>query len=146
MLTIPRDRRRQPIMKWHGWLPPKLTLYLAGVYRVAAHMAEPVRHKGDEVLRFSEELQDSVGIVDDAGFLSGVDVEHLGEHQVVGGGKDGLECPSMIVDMDPVPGIAAIAIHRQRAIGQRVGDEEWQLLFRVLERAVVIRASCDDHW
>ena len=52
----------------------------------------------------------------------------------------------MVLHMDPVAHIHAIAIDRQRLIPHRVDDHERDQFFRELIRAVIVRAARDDHF
>jgi hypothetical protein len=50
----------------------------------------------------------------------------------------------VVGDVDPVAGVAPGAVDGQRAVGERVADEERELLLGVLVGAVVVRAARDD--
>ncbi len=55
-----------------------------------------------------------------------------------------VERRAVILDVDPVAHVAAVAVERQRLVGERVGDEERDQLLGELVRAVVVRAARDD--
>ena len=56
-----------------------------------------------------------------------------------------LDAPAMILDIEPVADVAAVAVDRNRLLPQAGADHRRDELFAVLERAVVVGAVGGDH-
>ena len=57
--------------------------------------------------------------------------------------QDELDPGAVVLDVEPVPHLAAVAVQRQRLAVERVGDEQRDELLRILVRAVRVRAARD---
>ncbi len=52
---------------------------------------------------------------------------------------------AMVLDVEPVAHLLAVAIHRQRFVGLRVDDQEWNEFFRKVKGAIVVGAIGGQH-
>ena len=71
------------------------------------------------------------------------DVDHLADDRVVGR-DDRLDRLGVVVHVEPVAARMAVAVDRQRLVGERLRDEARDHLLRVLPRPVVVERA-DDH-
>ena len=68
---------------------------------------------------------------------------HLACDRVDVGLDDRLDRLGVVVDVEPVAAGVAVAVHRQRLVRERLGDEPRDHLLRVLPRAVVVERAHD---
>lgn len=68
-------------------------------------------------------------------FFSGTNVVDLARKSVL---NDGIDGSAMVVDVDPVTHIAAIAINRDRLMGKGAADGERDELLGILARPIVV--------
>src|SRR5262249_12126677 len=133
--TFIEDRLRQPA---------ELAADFASIDRVAVVMAGAVSNKGNETL-----VRSTLG----AKFIeNGVDLAHNLKIRALAVAPDivGLadptplkhedKSPRMILDVEPVANVRALAINRHRLAGGPFEDHERNELFRELIWAIVIRA------
>ena len=69
-------------------------------------------------------------------------IVHLAHAALVNDQVDG---PAVVLHIQPVAHVQALAVHRQRLVVQRVGDHQRDQLLREVIRAVVVRAAGDGH-
>ena len=56
------------------------------------------------------------------------------------GFKNALNGLAMILNIKPIPDVKTIAVNRQGLSGEGIVNDQWDQLFRKLERPIVIRA------
>lgn len=89
--------------------------------RIAGKLGKCIEDGGDEGY---------VGV-----FFSGTNVVDLARKSVL---NDGIDGSAMVVDVDPVAHIAAIAIDRDRLMGKGAADGERDEFLGVLTRPIVV--------
>ena len=92
----------------------------------------------------AEDVEHQVGDLADRDVDPGRDVDHLAGDIVDVGGDHGLDRLGVVVDVEPVTARAAVAVHRERLVAQRLRDEARDHLLRMLVRAVVVERPDDD--
>ena len=138
---VPVDGRGEAVVEG-GLRFPAQRAQLRGVERVAAVVARAVRDRGDERRRPVEGAQDAVRQVEVGGRVPAADVVGVAAAAALDQQVDGA---AVIVDVQPVAHVEAVAVERQRPLPDGVGDEERDELLRVLARPVVVRRPRDDH-
>ena len=113
---------------------------LGRVDRIATVVACAVAHELDLALaeRRNNQLNDlEIGL-----FVVAADIINLADAAVA---NDKVNCAAVVLHVQPVADILAIAVDRQRLIVQHVRDHQRNQLFREMIRAVVVRAARDRH-
>ena len=109
------------------------------VDRVAAIVARPVLDVADQGRVGAGQLEDAVGDLDVLVVLA-ADVVDLTRRALV---EDELDPGAVILGVQPLPHLLAVAVDGQRLALERVRDEERDELLRVLVRAICVGAAGD---
>ena len=149
MLQIPPHCFLYALLKLKAGLPAEFALELGGVDGVAKVVAGAVGDVGDEVhvlaLLTAEKAVDSVDDdLDDVNvlpFVEAADVVCLGNPAVV---EDHVNGAGMVVDVQPVADVLALAVDRKWLAVADIVDEKRDELLRKLIRPVVVRAVRHD--
>ncbi len=153
MVQVPLYGLAQAASKGFPRRPAQFAFELAGIDGVASIMAWSIFDKADQLgigasitsmlgRQFVEQRTDAVHHLqiallivpaDGIGFADGTAHEY---------GQQGLH---MVVDIQPVAHLKAIAIDRQRLTGQGIEDDPRDQFFRKVERPVVVGAVAEQH-
>ena len=149
IFEIPAHRLLDALLELEAWFPAQFLLELGRVDGVAQVVTGTVGHIGDQAQRLALGItQQAIHRPDD--HFDQVDVLPLVEAaNVVGVSylalvEDQVDRPGMILHIEPVAHVLALAIDRQRLALADVVDEQWDQLFRELVRTVVVRAVGHD--
>jgi hypothetical protein len=140
VLHIPPDCPLQAVLELHLAAPAE-GLDLAAVHGVTPVVAQAVGDELDQVARLGQALDDPAGDLDVPPLVVRPDVVGLAEGPAPG---HELDRPAVVVDVQPVADVHPLAVERERAVLEGVGDEQRDEFLGVLERAVVV-ARPDDH-
>src|SRR5215475_1777890 len=105
-------------------------------------MAKPIRHKRNETVWFAKPIENH---------SDEVQVHHLAvAAEIINGSSFAFEKRSdnggaMIVYMNPIAHIHAVAINRERLVAECLNDHQRNQFFGKLIRTVIIRASGHQH-
>ena len=135
---IPVDGLVDAVGKLRLRQPAQLVVDLGGVDGVAHIVALAVGDVGDQALRLAQLLADQPHDVDIPHLVVAADVVYLAHPSAADDEVDGL---AVILHIQPVPDVQALAVHRQRLVVQRVGDHQRDQLLREVIRAVVVGAA-----
>ena len=114
---------------------------MLAVQRVAAIVAGTVGHLADGGLVEAELIQDDAGDLAVGALVAATDVVDLAGFSLLQHEVDGV---GVVVDVQPVAHVQAIAVEGQLLAFEGVGHEEGYELLRILVGAVGVRASGDD--
>lgn len=103
-------------------------------------MALAVSDMLDEVFGLAELLEDGLDYVDVGALIVAADVVDLADASLL---QDEVDGAAVILDIEPVADVLAVAVDRQLLVGQRVDDHQRDELLREVIRAVVVRAARD---
>ncbi len=145
IVEIPLHGLLDALFELEGRLPAEFALELGGVDGVAGVVAEAVGDEGDEVevsaFRSAElavnRLYDGLDDVDVLPLVETADVVSLCDSPLTENQVDG---PRVILHIEPVADILALAIDRERLAVADIVDEQRDKLLRELVRAVVVGA------
>src|SRR5262249_35920882 len=137
--SIPLDGRGQRRLEGVSWLPAE-RVSLAAVERIAAVVARPVRGGRDRPVRVAWGGAGGAGQHPILDFVAASDVVDL---TVLSFAKDEVDGRAVVEDIEPISHVPAVAVERDRAILEGVGDEERDHLLRVLIGAEVVAAARD---
>ena len=98
-------------------------------------MTGAVQNKLNQAARFSKVLQDRVGYIQISLLAFSPDVVDLTLFSML---NNEIDCPAVILNMNPVANVLPIAINWQRLVRERLRDHQWDEFLRKLERAVII--------
>ena len=149
VVEVPADGFFDAFLELEGGFPAEFALELGGVDGVAHVVAGAVGDVGDEVevLAFgtAEEavngVDEDLDEVDVLPFVEAADVVGLGHLALV---EDEVDGPGVVLHVEPVAHVLALAIDRQGLAVADVIDEQRDQLLRELIRAVVV-AAVGDH-
>ena len=149
MVEIPADCLFDSLLELEAWLPAELFLELGAVDGVSCVVAKTVCHIGDQAFRVPFRItEDAVHSLDHD--LDQVDVLPFVEASyIIGLGypafvEDQVDRPCMVLDVEPVTHVLALAIDRKRLAVTDVVDEQRDEFLRELVRTVVVRAVGHD--
>lgn len=140
VLEVPLDRLLDAVLEFRLRLPAELRVDLRRVDGVAAVVALAVGDVLDEVFGLAELLEDGLDDVDVGALIVTANVVDLANAALLQDQVDGM---AVILDVEPVANILAVAVDRQLLIGQRVDDHQRDELLREVIRTVVVRAARD---
>lgn len=138
VLKIPLNRLLDAVFELRLRLPAEFVVNLRRVDGVTAVMALAVRDVLNQVLALAEFLEDGLDDIDIRAFIVSADVVDFADTALLQDEVDGM---AVILDIEPVADILAIAVDRQLLVGQRIDDHQRNELFREMIRAVVVRAA-----
>lgn len=138
VLKIPLNRLLDAVFELRLRLPAEFRVDFRRVDRVAAVVALAVRHVLDEVLALAEFLQDRLDDIDVRALIVAADVVDLADAALLQNEVDGM---AVVLDIEPVADILAVAVNRQLLVRKRVDDHQRDELFRKMVRTVVVRAA-----
>jgi len=140
MLEVPLDGLLDAVLEFRLRLPAELRVDLRRVDGVAAVVALAVSDVLDEVFGVAELLEDGLDDVDVGALIVAADVVDLADAALLQDQVDGM---AVVLDVEPVADVLAVAVDRQLLVGQRVDDHQRDELLREVVRAVVVRAARD---
>lgn len=140
VLEVPLDRLLDAVLEFRLRLPAELRVDLRRVDGVAAVVALAVGDVLDEVFGLAELLEDGLDDVDVGALIVAADVVDLADAALLQDQVDGM---AVILDVEPVADVLAVAVDRQLLVGQRVDDHQRDELLREVVRTVVVRAARD---
>ena len=140
VLEIPFDRLLDAVLELRLRLPAEFRVDLRRVDSVAAVVALAVGDVLDEVFGFAELLEDGLDDVDVGALIVAADVVDLADASLL---QDEVDGAAVILDVEPVADVLAIAVDRQFLVGQCVDDHQRDELLREMVRTVVVRAARD---
>lgn len=144
MVEVPVDGIGEPCGERPLRPPAQRTFQLRTIDGVAPVVAGTIRHRLEQPrvrrLGWPTDVEQGAELVDE------IEIAHLGAAaDAVGLARfapfeDDAQRAGVIVDMQPVADVAAVAVDRQRLATQRVVNDPGDQLLRQLPRAVVVRA------
>ena len=140
VLKIPLDRLLDAVLELRLRLPAEFRVDLRRVDGVAAVVAFAVGDVLDEVFGLAELLEDGLDDVDVGALIVAADVVNLADATLLQDQFDGM---AVVLDVEPVTDVLAVAVDWQLLVGQRVDDHQRDELLREVVRAVVVRAARD---
>ena len=140
VLEVPLDRLLDAVLEFRLRLPAEFRVDFRRIDSVAAIVALAVSDVLDEVFGLAELLEDGLDDVDVGALIVAADVVDLADAALLQDQVDGM---AVILDVEPVADVLAVAVNRQLLIGQRVDDHQRDELLREVVRAVVVRAARD---
>ena len=140
VLEVPLDRLLDAVLELRLRLPAELRVDLRRVDGVTAVMALAVGDVLDEAFGLAELFEDSLDDVDVGTLIVAADVVDLADAALL---QDQVNRMAVVLDVEPVADVLAIAVNRQLLVGQRVDDHQRDELLWEMVRAVVIRAARD---
>ncbi|KFB66919.1 MAG: hypothetical protein CAPSK01_003858 [Candidatus Accumulibacter vicinus] len=132
--------------------PAQFPLDLAGVDGVAAIVAGPVGDIADLFVvglavgtwsKLVEQRADRVYDVEIGFFVPAADIVGLAGTT---GFKDAPDGTAVVLDVEPVANLLAVAIDGQGLAGEGIDDDQWDQLLGEVVGAVVVRAVGGEHW
>ena len=140
MLEVPLDGLLDAVLELRLRRPAEFRVDLRRVDGVAAVVALAVGDVLDEVFGLTELLEDGLDDVDVGALIVAADVVDLADTALL---QNQVNRMAVILDVEPVADILAVAVDRQLLVGQRVDDHQRDELLREMVRAVVVRAARD---
>lgn len=140
VLEVPFDRLLDAVLKFRLRFPAELRVDLRRVDGVAAVVALAVGDVLDEIFGLAELLEDGLDDIDVGALIVAADVVDLADAALLQDQVDGM---AVVLDVEPVADVLAVAIDRKLLVGQRVDDHQRDELLREMVRAVVVRAARD---
>lgn len=129
-------------------LPIQFAAHLAGIDGITAVVARSVGHIGDLIAigarlrhHLVEQIADGMNDVQILFLVVTANVVGLADHSC---GDHGIECTRMILNIEPIADLVALAINRQRLAIQRIEDDQRDQLFGEMIGAVVVGAVGND--
>ena len=113
---------------------------LGRVDRVTHIVALAVRNISDQALGLAELTADDLNDIDILHLIVSADIVHLAHAALVDHKVDGT---AMVLNIEPVSHILALAVYRERLVIQRIRDHKRDKLLRKMIRTVIIRAAAD---
>ena len=113
---------------------------LGGVNGIAHIVALPIRHMDDQALGLAQLLADQLHDVDVAHLVVAAHVVHLADPALMDDQVDG---PAVILHIQPVPDVEALAVHGQGLVVEGVGDHQGDQLLGEVIGPVVVGAAAD---
>ena len=105
-------------------------------------MAWAILHIFDQALGLAGKLQD---LVDHVQIGQGAVAADVIDFALAAFFQNGSDAAAMIVDIEPVAHLLAIAIDRQRPVLEGIGDHQRNQLFGKLIRTVIVGRARDQH-
>ena len=147
MVEVPTDGLLDAFLELKRGLPAELALQLSGVDGIAEIMTGTVGDVGDEVQRVAlgvaqqavDGLDDDVDNVDILPLIEAADIVGLVDLALV---EDEVDSTGVVLYIEPVAHVLALAIHGKGLALTDVVDEEGDELLGELIRAIVIRTVC----
>lgn len=140
VLEVPLDGLLDAVLELRLRLPAEFRVYLRRVDGVAAVMALTVGDVLDEIFRLAELLENGLDNIDVGALIVAADVVDLADAALLQDQVDGV---AVILDVEPVADVLAVAVDWQLLVRQRVDDHQRDELLREVVRAVVVRAARD---
>ena len=140
MLEVPLDGLLDAVLELRLRFPAEFRVDFRRVDSVTAVVAFAVGDVLDEVFGLAELLEDGLDDVDVGALIVAADVVDLADAALLQDQVDGM---AVVLDIEPVADVLAVAVDRQLLVGQRVDDHQRDELLREVVRAVVIRAARD---
>src|ERR1051326_4132448 len=140
MCAVPVDSRCESVREIDFRRPIPLTAYLRTVNRVASVVPGTVLDELNEGLGFAEQFQHCAHDLEVRFFAPASNVVDLTRSPSFQG--DAYRA-RVFVRKNPLTNIQTIAIDGQRSVFYRIGDQDWNKLFRELIWAVIVRTTCD---
>src|ERR1019366_6330528 len=146
VFKIPADGFADAALKRLQRVPVQFALDFARVHRVPAVVAGAVFDESDELAvgnggvvraQFVQQLANGSDNLQVLFFASPADVVGFSNAAV---GEHGANGAAVILNVEPVANVFAVAIHRQRFAGARVQDHEWNQFLGKLVRSVIVGA------
>ena len=135
VIQIPPDGLLDAVGELGLRQPAQLVVNFGGVDGIAHVVALAVRDVDDEALRLAQLLTDELYNVDVPHLVVAAHVVHLAHAALADNEVDG---PAVVLYIQPVPDVQALAVHRQGLVRQGVGDHQRdQLLWEVIGPVVV---------
>ena len=122
--------------------PAQLIVDLRRVDGVAQVVALAVGHEGDEVLALVQLVHDQLHDVDVRHLVVAAHVVDFADAALAEDQVDGL---AVVLHIEPVADVLALAVDRQRLVVQAVGDHQRDQLLREVVGPVVVGAAADCH-
>src|SRR5574342_1071964 len=142
VLPVPRHRGAEPVLERTAGRPAQLTPRLRRVDGVAPVVAGPVGDEPHQRSRLAEEVEDAVDDVQVLPLVRPAQVVALAGLAPLQGRA---EAGAMVLHVDPVAHVQAVAVDREGLVPQGVGDHERDELLRELVGAVVVGAAGHQH-
>src|SRR5262249_1941526 len=120
VLPVPADGGREPGVEVLARRPAERR-QLRRVERVAPIVARAIRHRCDERRRPPDERQNPVREIDVLHLVAAADVVDLARHPLV---DQQVDAAAVILDVQPVALVLAVAVERHRNAVDQVGDEQ----------------------
>src|SRR5947209_8648777 len=140
IFAIPTDSGGEAVRELPPGFPAELLRHFRTVDGVTEVVAGTVSYELDESLGLAEERQDHSGNIDVTHFRAAADVVDLAVVTLV---KDDIERATVIVDVDPVADVLALAVHRQRLVGCRLRNHQGNEFLGKLVGAVIVGTAGD---
>ena len=140
VFKIPLDGLLDAVLELRLRLPAELRVDLRRVDGVATVVALAVGDVLDEVFGLAELLEDGLDHVDVGALIVAADVVDLADASLL---QDEVDGTAVVLDIEPVADVLAVAVDRQLLVGQRVDDHQRDELLREVIRTVVVRAARD---
>ena len=105
-------------------------------------MSLAVRDISDQALRFSQLCTDQFHDIDIAHLVVTADIVDLTD---TSSAKDQIDRFAVVLHIQPVSDVEALAVDGKRLVMKRIGDHERDQLLRELIRSVVVGAAADGH-
>ncbi len=142
VVQIPADGLDDAVCEFCLRQPAKLSVDLCGVDGIAHIMALAVCDVSDEAFGLAKLSTDEPDDVDVAHFVVAADVVDLAGFAA---SEDKVDGPAVILHVEPIPHVEALAVDGQGFVIEGVGDHQGDELFRELVGAVVVGTATDGH-
>src|SRR5690554_292096 len=147
---VPAYGLGEPFLKLQGGFPTQFAAQFFGVNGVALIVSRTVLHKGDEAGRITlrpvqlliHHLAKQVNEVDVLPFVEAANVVGLAHFSLV---KNHIDGCGMVLHIQPVANVVALAVNRNGLFVQDVVDGQGQQFFRKLVGSVVVGTVADDY-
>ena len=151
MVQIPLHRLGNAGLERFGRLPAEFTLDLARIDGIAAVMTGTIRHMRDlravalAIRTGTEPVKQIADDVHDIDIGLFVPAAHVVGFADLPGLQHAADGTAVVLDVEPVPNLHAVAIHRQRLASQRIHDHERNELFGEMVGPVIVAAVGGQH-
>ena len=142
MREVPLDGLLDAVPELRLRQPAELVVDLRRVDRIAHIVPFAVGNERDEALRLAQLLTDELDDIDVPHLVVPADVVHLPHAPFV---DDEVDRLAVILHIQPITHVLALAVHGQRLIVERVRDHKRNELLGELIRTIVVRATADGH-
>ena len=142
VVEIPLDRFLDPVVEFRRWCPAELIGDFRWVDRIALVMAGAVGDVIDQGFGLAELAQDRLDDLEIGALVVAADVVDLTDTAF---SNDQVDRRAMVLDIEPVADVFALAIDRQGLVGQGAGNHQGDQFFREMVGAIVVGATGDRH-